>query len=256
MNCEGIRKFLDAYMDGELEAPFMLEVEHHIDSCSNCSSLLHLKQDIKKQFSSMGSVKAPARLVEAIELQSSKRYNFLKKSSILLHMAAAAALFLFFVNTSKSPPVSNEPAIMNQVVDDVVDRHVRSLPMEVSNTTGIQAANWFQGKIDFPVKPISTRVNNAHFEGARVSNIREHQAAHMVYNIEGHRVTLMIFPAGQLKVLAPDAPTLSGKQVLTGRRNGYNVAMIKDNDMIYALSSHLPAKKLVSLLHASELIKK
>ncbi|MBN2718916.1 MAG: hypothetical protein JXX14_23925, partial [Deltaproteobacteria bacterium] len=130
----------------------------------------------------------------------------------------------------------------------VVDRHVRSLPMEIQDSNQLKAASWFQGKIDFPVQPLGPAIKNATFQGARVSNVRENQAAQMVYTVEGKKVTFMVFPAHSISVTGGDLLTVKGKRILTGRRNGYNVAMAKEGDMIYAVSSDLPTRKLVQLL--------
>ena len=52
------------------------------------------------------------------------------------------------------------------VVDDVVKRHARELPMEVEGADPSVAASWFRGKVDFPVRVPHLDLQNASFDGA------------------------------------------------------------------------------------------
>jgi hypothetical protein len=70
----------------------------------------------------------------------------------------------------------------------------------------------------------------------------------MVYKVDGHRVTLMIFPVQRLSIAGGKVVHAGGRDVLLGRHNGYNVAVEVDGDMAYAVSSDLPPQRLVSLL--------
>lgn len=248
MNCATSKKFIDAYMDGELEAGMMLELDTHIESCKPCNGLYQVKKQMKSELLQLSKVKAPLHLRSQIEaLSQGKSIHWWRKTAITMPIAAAAAVMLLFWSGGRED-VPNHAEQMALVVDDVVEKHVRELPMEIKDDNQNTAASWFRGKIDFPVKTLGPGIKNATFEGARVSNVRERQAAQMVYNVEGKKVTLMVFPANQLSISGGSIWTVKGKQILTGRRNGYNVAMAKEGDMIYAVSSDLPIKRLVSLL--------
>jgi len=130
----------------------------------------------------------------------------------------------------------------------VVARHTHELPMEVTSADPEDAASWFRGKVDFPVQGPNLRLKQASFEGARLSNVREHQAAHMTYNVDGHRVTLMIFNRQSTVLNGGRRVFVKGKEVLLGTRNGFNVAVLVDGDIAYALSSDLPQDRLLSLV--------
>lgn len=248
MNCASNKKFIDAYMDGELEAGMMLDIENHLESCSPCGDFLNLKRHMKRELSKLQRVNAPQQFRTQIEsLTSGPQRIWWQKPVIAAPIAAAAALLLLIWSTG-GPAPTNSKDEMVLLVNDVVDRHVRELPMEIQDSNQQQAASWFQGKIDFPVRPLGPGIQNATFRGARVSNVRENQAAQMEYIVEGKKVTFMVFPTNRLSISGGNVLTVRGKQILTGRRNGYNVAMAKEGDMIYAVSSDLPVKKLVSLL--------
>jgi hypothetical protein len=69
----------------------------------------------------------------------------------------------------------------------------------------------------------------------------------MTYAVDGHRVSLIIFNPQQVDISGGKMVQLDGRQALVGRRNGFNVVILLDNDMAYALSSDLPSDRLLQL---------
>ncbi|MBN2530919.1 MAG: zf-HC2 domain-containing protein [Deltaproteobacteria bacterium] len=249
MNCVNNKKFIDAYMDGELEAGMMLEIENHLGQCTDCSGYLRVKRDLKSALHHFSQIQAPDHLRAQISTLGTRAGRvWWPKPVVVAPMAAAAALMLLFWSTDQPGIPDSSKQEVALVVQDVVDRHVRDLPMEINDSNQLRAASWFQGKIDFPVRPLGPGLKNTTFQGARVSNVRENQAAQMVYTVDGKKVTFMVFPAHRISVAGGNMLTVRGKEILTGRKNGYNVAMSKEGDMIYAVSSDLPVKRLVQLL--------
>ncbi len=246
MNCAEIKKYLDAFVDGEIEAGIMLEVESHVDGCAPCAALVGLKRRIKAELAAIGSrIAAPEELRIKIEGLPARR-----RSRRLVVLAAsaplAAAALLVAINVGRAPAPADEP--LSAVVNDVVERHARDLPLEVRSADPAAATSWFRGKVDFPVRAPKLKLAGASFEGARLSNVQSAQAAHMVYTVDGHRVTLMIFPVERLQMRGGTVVRAGGHDVLLGRHNGYNVAVTVDGDMAYAVSSDLPKERLISLL--------
>jgi anti-sigma factor RsiW len=247
MNCAETKKYLDAFVDGELEAGLILEVESHVDGCASCAALAGLKRRIKAELFAIGArITAPERLRLKIDgLPSRRRNRRLITAAVSAPLAAAAAL-LIALNVGRAPAPVDEP--LSAVVNDVVERHARDLPLEVRSQDPAAATSWFQGKVDFPVRAPKLELAGASFEGARLSNVQSAQAAHMAYMVDGHRVTLMIFPVDHLQMRGGTVVRAGNHDVLLGRHNGYNVAVTVDGDMAYAVSSDLPKERLISLL--------
>ncbi len=245
MNCKEVKKYLDAYVDGELEAGLMLEVDNHLEACENCSSSVLVKRQLKSELYALGQATAPDHLRKQINNLSQKGHLTRKIVTITALPLAAAAALLVVLSMPNSQP-KEEP--LADVVEDVVERHIRELPMEVQGPDPSQAATWFRGKVDFPVRAPALNLKKASFEGARLSNVRAHQAAHMTYNVDGHRVTVMIFNPRTTSLSGGQKVKVGNRTVLLGRRNGFNVAIFQDNDMAYALSSDLPRDHLLKLV--------
>ena len=245
MNCKEARKFLDAYGDGELAPSLMLNVDNHIEACEGCRALSVVNSRLKLELSKLGEIRAPEHLrLQVAKLRGGRSRVVRVVFASALPLAAAASLLMVL-----SSPFSSEPEEqLSKVVEDVVARHTGELPMEVTGADPVQAASWFRGKVDFPVHAPSLDLRNASFQGARLSNVQAHQAAHMTYTIDGHRVTLMIFNRASTHLTGGRPVKVDDRDVLLGRRNGFNVAVLLDGDMAYALSSDLPQKRLLSLV--------
>lgn len=245
MNCKDAKKYLDAYVDGELEPGLMLDIERHLETCESCQALTLVKRRLKSGIAELGRVKAPDHLRERIVALSHRDGRRRRVAMAAALPLAAAASLLFVLGTPFGNASDEQP--LSKVVDDVVSRHAHELPMEVEGDPS-NAASWFRGKVNFPVHAPKLNLQEASFQGARLSNVREHQAAHMAYTVDGHRVTLMIFNRENTSLSGGRRVTVGGKDVLLGRRNGFNVAVVLDGDMAYALSSDLPQDKLLSLV--------
>jgi anti-sigma factor RsiW len=240
-----MEKYFDAFVDGELQAGALLELQGHLLGCSSCTALVGLRRRIKGEIKRLGEVETPPMLrARVLRIASGPARRNRIAAFCALPLAAAAALVLVLA-WPKPQEAASEP--LAAVVDDVVQRHSRDLPMEAANRDPEAAANWFQGKVDFPVRPVRLGLENASFGGARLSNVRSHQAAHMTYAVDGHRVSLIIFNPEHVDITGGKAINLGSRQALVGRRNGFNVVILLDNDMAYALSSDLPSERLLQL---------
>lgn len=245
MKCKENQKYLDAYVDGELEPSRMIEVEAHLESCDGCQSLVLVKRRLIAELSGFRNIQAPDNLRKRIENLRGGRHRLRNWIAVAVPLAAAASFLLIMLNGTRSAPNDEKAA---EVVSDLVARHSIELPMEVKGPDPVQAASWFRGKVDFPVRAPSLNVQQASFEGARLSNVREHQAAHMTYNVEGHRVTLMIFHRQNTLLDGGRHVRIDNRDILLGRRNGFNVAVLLDGDMAYALSSDLSQDRLLNVV--------
>lgn len=246
MNCKSVAKYLDAYVDGELEPGLMLDTDRHLEACISCQALVLVKRKLKSGIAAIGAARAPEHLRLKINGLTTRRSRVPAIAGIAALPLAAAASMLLVLGSPFAPAQTEES--LAKVVDDVVARHTHELPMEVTSADPAEAASWFRGKVDFPVLGPSLRLKQASFEGARLSNVREHQAAHMIYNVDGHRVTLMIFNRQSTVLSGGRRVSVKGKEVLLGTRNGFNVAVLLDGDIAYALSSDLPQDRLLTLV--------
>lgn len=172
-------------------------------------------------------------------------------------VALAAGLALFFVAPQRWISLDEGPrrggvtgAALGGplVLSDVVGRHVRTLPPEVQGPNPERVASWFHGKVDFPVRPPVFDEDPAGLVGGRVSWVRDEPAAHLFYELDGRRVSVMVFARGpRLPVDGIPGLCVSNRKVWVGRSKGINVALLERDRVAYALASDLSESDIVRL---------
>ena len=112
---------------------------------------------------------------------------------------------------------------------------------------------WFAGKLDFHPSPPPFHGDGVHVVGARLSNLRELPAAYIRYTL----------PRGQAGLFIVDDPRRTfqpaGREVQVGPQvirvvnaRGYNVAVWRDNEIVYSLVSDLDETALFELVRTAQ----
>lgn len=78
MDCSEVRKYLDQYIDKELEDDMFADIRKHISSCAGCKSELAGLRKYRKTLSSLEFVKAPSDFLESVNTRIIKK-SFLSR---------------------------------------------------------------------------------------------------------------------------------------------------------------------------------
>jgi anti-sigma factor RsiW len=140
------------------------------------------------------------------------------------------------------------------LAEEVAAKHSRSLPLEVTAASlGAESvAGWFRGKVDFNTRPPDFREAGVRLLGARISNIKDQPAAYVRY--EG--------PHGQMGLFIVEDRDRRfgsvGREVHVGpatvrlvNARGYNVAVWRNDEIVYSLVSDLGEPDLEKLVEAA-----
>jgi anti-sigma factor (TIGR02949 family) len=288
MPCRVIRRHLDALADGELDTTIQVEFESHLATCPICREHAAFTRTIKRAVKhELGGAKAPERLrlrvLTALESAPApqarpapgrvaarpvRRRRGLRVWMLPARYAvpAAAAAALVVVLGARSDDADSESATVAAATvplfDDVARRHAASHPPEVQGQPQ-QVARWFDGKLPFPARPVTFEGAQARFVGARLSNVRERDAAAFYYDVGGHRVTVMVFepPRLGLRGGAPLFTTPEPQQRWAGARrvnvrgrdvyyrdvHGYTVPVVEQNGLTYAFTGDLDSQSMLRL---------
>jgi len=141
------------------------------------------------------------------------------------------------------------------LVEEAVRKHHRGLPLEVTTASvGPEAIpGWFAGKLDFKPTPPQFKEKEARVVGARLSHLREYPAAYIRYDL----------PRGQAGLFIVDDPErrfeATGREVQIGPRTlrvinakGYNVAVWRQDEIVYSLVSDLGEDDLFQLVRDAQ----
>ncbi|MBK7864831.1 MAG: zf-HC2 domain-containing protein [Archangiaceae bacterium] len=228
MDCRELDNLLYAYLDGELVDDERVAVEGHLAGCDACraatdrehSTLLLIRSRAKA-----GGARAPDALRERLSQKLGDELKVRRVRAIGRLAAAAAGLAVCTV-VAHSSWRSHQRRLY---VEDAVNRHARSFPLEIEKPSPEQLEAWFDGKLDHRVAV--PRFQNVVTQGGRLLNVRDRQAAYIRYDDRGRRLGLFVYSdkPGDVDVTEPEVD----------RSNGFNTVTWRDGDVVYTLVTDL-----------------
>ncbi len=176
--------------------------------------------------------------------------------------AAAAVVFAAFA-TQRGDGAGAASAGSNRAMaaavplfEEVVRRHASEYPAEVQGNER-EVTRWFRGRLGFHARPVVFDGGDAELVGARISNVREQDAAAFYYDVDGHRVTVVVFEAppdmrdAQMRWGAQRA-RVGDHDVYYRQVHGYTVPMVQADGLTYAFTGDLDSQSMIQLAaHAS-----
>ncbi len=275
--CRLVVNRLDAYADGELAPDQVLEIEGHLIDCHGCSVRLQLEHAMRKSLRrTVYAAATPTdafrerlslqlRAAEAAEEQAltndGRRGGMLSWGSIL-PLAAAAAIALFWSKNANdhrpaAPPnkdatasVTGEPINVEQLLDDIIERHIdRSTPTVTEPTL----LDRMEPEVGVPVHAPSLAHYGARWEGGSVVPIRNQRAASLRYRLDGHRMTLYVFNSERFPLNTRlKKRVVRDEAVYVGWKRGYAIAAKERRGVGYAITTDLgedEGAEIVASLH-------
>ncbi len=279
LDCRDEEELIELFLDGELGGEEQRELETHLEGCKSCRHHLESRALLSARLGAASAeTKAPAALA-ALVAQSLDKVDFAlpptvederlfgseatRSASVVVPlrrrpwsrrlpvMAAAASLALFvWVAGGGFASDSND-----DLLDDAVSRHARSLPLELDTPDPDQVRGWARGKVDFNPRVPHFR-SSLRPIGARLSHVLDRPAVYLAYREpDGGRAGLFLFADGG-RVHFPTAHAqirkVGRREVLLANRRGYNVVLWKEQGIVYSLVSDLDEATLLKLVEASE----
>jgi len=275
MSCRQVTALLDAFLDGELPAEGVFEVEDHLATCGACSERERfetaLRSSIKRATAAdaLPSAGFEARLASALraererilEPKSAPPPSRPRRTAVLpLFLAAAMTLgFVLFLNRhvgTTSPMVEPAPApagpvaaaMMNpeQVLDELVDYHAKPPAPEITEQTQLLD---LQPEVGVPLRAPSLKQYGASWVGATVVPMKNQHAAFLRYRISNHPVTVYVYDAHRVPLRGVLEPMVVHNQpVHVGERRGYTIAAREQHGIGYAVATDLNDEESAELV--------
>jgi anti-sigma factor (TIGR02949 family) len=258
MDCNELERSVDAWLDGELDERDRLELERHVEGCPHCGALsraraglrLATRAKLREAMTPPSSAgRAPpelrARVVRALARDRRPLWRRALAPVPVATLAACAAGFLVVLASRPD----------DALLEDAIARHHLGLPLEVTAASVGEGSlpAWFTGKLDFKPTPPAFKGDGVKVIGARLSHVREWPAAYYRYAL----------PRGQAGLFIVDDPhgrfESSGRDVQVGRdtvrlvnARGYNVAVWRQDEIVYSLVSDLDEQDLFQLVRTAQ----
>lgn len=254
MDCRELERSVDAFLDGEFDDRERAEAEAHLAGCPGCRGRVEhqarLRAAIREKLREAMAAPAPAGSAPE-ELRDRLRRSLARERQPLWRRAlaplpiatvaaCAAGVLVVLASHSGNP----------DLLEDAIGKHHRGLPLEVDATA---IPGWFAGKLDFHPSPPRFTGREAHVEGARLSNLREWPAAYVRYRLPRGEAGLFIVDDPDHRFDAPGRQVRLGRDVVrVARARGYNVAVWRQDEIVYSLVSDLDEDSLFRLVQAAQ----
>ncbi|MCA9563950.1 MAG: zf-HC2 domain-containing protein [Myxococcales bacterium] len=249
MRCEECRQFIGAYVDGEFDDVSAVEFERHLAFCDACSAHVEREAGFKAFLKeSIRPTAAPKDLQKKIRASIKREHPIgVPVGGQALFAIASVFLLAFAVPAllhEPAPPEEGPLAASDELVEASLDWHQRNLPIEVTGPDSDTVSNWFSNKVDFPVRlPQFNEDHRAHVLGGRLAHFNNSDAAYVLYEVGGRKMTLAVIPREGL--VPRRLPTHS---VLIESRAGLNVAVFESDGITYAVTSDLPRETVSNMV--------
>jgi anti-sigma factor RsiW len=267
-------RILGAYLDGELDASSLLDVEMHLSECEMCRERAEVdratRQSLKRVVRAapppggLGALRARAMTAMMAEHARTARadaalsgidaLNLIENRSKMLGwrtivpLATAAAFALIWGAASRGPVADSglrsdqmrASLAGDDLLAQLVYQHSSPIPPQWTDPRDVRALDQYVG---VPVRPMPFERRGAALIGASLFPIHQTHAAMLQYRIgtgagQG-RFSLFIVDPRNIQISGPGlTPRAVGTaEVRVGQENGYSVAVTQNRGVGYAVVS-------------------
>ncbi len=235
MDCEETDRYLDAYLDGELELARGRELERHLDGCALCRALATDCRQFRSFFSSRVPVYAPPpdlreKIQRALAPHLAARGRRWQRRAVRAALVGSALLLVAAAGVTLWPNPSR------RVAAEAVSEHVQALVagdlLSVVSADPVTVGRWFEAKLGFHV-PVTGPPSDFNLCGGRIGAVAGHRVATVLYQKGGVWVALFVWPANPVRLADQDA-AVGGYQACTWSRGDLNfvaVSSLSDRDL-------------------------
>jgi len=255
MSCAEVARLVHLELDGEFGAEERLDLERHLSECASCADLARGERafvgrlrDVLRADRAAAPPALSVRIDRALDqVDGGARVTPLRR--ILAWSVPAAAAAVALVAWWAQVPDGQLGAQM--LVGEAVARHQRELPIEVRGPDPEQVRSWFRGKLDLPVRPPTLGQPRTQLVGGRLSHLGQRQAAYLMYDVGGSKISVFIFDPQDLATERMRHRSVRGRDVWVGAEHGYNVALVRSGGLGYAFASDLDEARMLDLISAA-----
>jgi anti-sigma factor RsiW len=186
---------LEIYLDGELSATEMRDLDAHLRTCPSCAADVLGRLQTKRAVHSAGQRYRPSP-----EFRERIRRSVAAKPQVSLTrmwLGASAAVALLLIIGFVGMSARQQQLQRQQTLGELADLHVATLasanPVDVISTDRHTVKPWFQGRIPFTFNLPELQNSEFTLVGGRVTYLGQAPGAELIYQIRKHQISVFIF---------------------------------------------------------------
>ncbi len=248
MDCREVERWADLSADGEVGPNEQAEIDRHLAQCPRCRAAVGRQRQVHscvkaKLQASSERLEVPTNLRDQISVRLRQEEHVRSPRWPLAVPAVAVVAILLGVSWKQT-------GRSQLSFEDPVARHSNNLPPEVrARGNEGELSRFFQKNLRYTVPIPNFKDPELRLVGGRLAHIGDHDAAYLMYEHRGARISLFAFPAANAEMpTSYEERWAEQKAVRVGQHRGYRVVAWQDADLVYSLVSDLDHDALVPLV--------
>jgi anti-sigma factor RsiW len=227
MSCATSNADIMQYADAELSPDRTAALEAHIQSCSECAIRVAQALQLKRSVHAAG-----LRYEPSVEFRARVRNSIAPRTRRFAWIPAIAFAAVILVASIVAIRVAATRAVSQQLLADVVDRHVSALaaanPVEVVSSDRHTVKPWFQGKLPFAFNLPELAGSPYVLEGGRLTFLNQSPGAQLIYGLRRHHISVFIFQERDVHVPVSSAGKALSLATETWNQGGLRYFVVGD----------------------------
>lgn len=259
MICKELTRYIDAFLDDELSVMENLRFQAHLIFCGNCKGVVKSEVSLRSLIESDAlQDSASDHLREMILDQIRERpqseairalglFTFRPRRFFAGLMAGAVTMGLIF--SLAAYLLKGSPGNVSPLVAEIVGKHhIYSRgegSLQVRSSDPLEVGSWLRERVDFPVRIPQLARKGERLVGVRLSSIADEQAAYLLYERAGRRISLYVFKAVPSVLFSGSPKTVAGVQFFFSNLGENSVVWWEDQERYYAAISDSGVNDLI-----------
>ena len=233
---------IEIYLDGELPAAEMKEMDAHLRTCSACTAGALQHVQFKRAVQSAGR-----RYTPSADFRQKVRQSIAvrpRRSAMWLWLPATA-VFLALVAGTVTLSLRERRLASEHTYSELADLHVTALasanPVDVVSSDRHTVKPWFEGKIPFTFNLPDLQDPELSLVGGRVAYLGQSPGVELIYRIRKHQVSVFIFQERATGHLPQSAAPVERQQAT------FNFSSWNQNGLYYVVIGDLAGGDLAKI---------
>ena len=182
---------LEPYLDGELSAQEMQDMDAHVRECPACVADVLRHVQLKRAVQAAGR-----RFTPSVEFKRKMQQRLApRRRSLGIWGWAVPVLAIILIGFGLS--LNRERLQAQHAASELADLHVATLasatPVDVVSTDRHTVKPWFQGRIPFTFNLPDLQNSDFTLIGGRMAYLNQAPGAQLIYQIRKHEISVFIF---------------------------------------------------------------